>query len=133
MRSETVDRPSFPAAAENEILTGAAGLRWQVLCGDRDHWRMGIYSPGKSRRDQIEELERHDCPEIFLLLRGRLTLVLVEAGQVRELALAPEQPALITAPHAGYCPDGAHTGAALVIERDAFTTEYRTVGEWSEL
>lgn len=127
--------PSFPKGAPRDApLAIAAGQTWQVLCGDRDHWRVGIYSPEQSSAAEIGELaalERHDCPELFCLLSGRLTLVLSDgAGGTRELALEPGVPVLVEAPHAGYCPDGPHTGAALVVERDAFDTEYRPAEAW---
>lgn len=124
MRKVVTLPPSFPAAPLNELLAALPGQRWQVLCGDAGHWRVGLYSPGESRRGDIAELEQHDCPELFLLLSGRLTLVLEEAGGVRELPLEAGRPVLVTAPHCGYCPDGPHTGLALVVERDSFETEY---------
>jgi hypothetical protein len=130
MRTVNTRPPSFPDAAPNELLTPEKKVRWQVLCGDRDHWRVGIYMPPESRRDDVKEFERHDCPEFFLLLEGALTLVIAEGGKVRELPLEKGRPVLVTAPHSGYCPGGPHTGAALVVERDEFETEYRNVDEW---
>lgn len=132
MRTVTVVAPSFPDARENEVLSIVPDLRWQVLCGDEGHWRAGIYSPPETSRDELDELELHDCPELFLLLEGRLTLVCWIDGAVRELELPPGQPVLVTAPHSGYCPEGAHTGSAFVVERDALSTEYRTEGEWAD-
>ena len=122
--------PSFPVVSPDVPLTPAYALRWQVLCGDGAHWRVGLYAPDLSAREQVVELERHDCPELFLLLSGRLTLVLSIDGAVRELPLEIGKPVLIESPHNGYCPDGPHTGTALVVERDAFDTEYRRVEEW---
>lgn len=123
--------PSFPVAPVNALLHGAAGQVWQVLCGDREHWRVGLYSPAGASAAACAELERHDCPELFLLLDGRLTLVLAGPGGVRELELVPGDPVLVTAPHNGFCPDGPHRGRALVVERDSFDTEYRGAGEWA--
>jgi hypothetical protein len=68
---------------------------------------------------------------MFVLLRGNLTLLIGEGGTVRELPLQPGVPVLVSSPHAGFCPDGPHTGVALVVERDSFDTEYRTPEEWS--
>jgi hypothetical protein len=130
MRTVTTRPPSFPDAAPNALLTPEQKVRWQVLCGDRGHWRAGIYMPAESSRAEVNELERHDCPELFLLLSGALTLVLAEGGAVRELPLAIGKPVLVTAPHSGYCPGGPHTGAAFVVERDAFDTEYREAAAW---
>ena len=130
MRKVTTRPPSFPEAAHNAPLTPEQNARWQVLCGDRDHWRVGVYMPSESTRAEVVELERHDCPELFLLLSGSLTLVISENGRVRELPLEPGKPVLVTAPHAGYCPGGPSTGAALVVERDSFDTEYREAAAW---
>jgi hypothetical protein len=122
--------PSSPDAEPNAPLEPAADLRWQVLCGDSGHWRAGIYSPAETTAQEIRELEQHDCPELFLLLSGRLTLVLALGGETRELPLEPGKPVLVAAPHGGFCPDGPHTGAAFVVERDSFDTEYRTITGW---
>jgi len=130
MRHVRTERPSFPAAGADTLLQWASAERWQVLCGDEGHWRLGIYAPPEASRTEVEELERHDCPELFVLLEGRLTLVLSKDGGIVEVPLEAGKPILVEAPHAGYCPDGPHTGAALVIERDAFETEYRGVGDW---
>lgn len=133
MRSVTVGPPSFPQAPENTDLSIVPDIRWQVLCGDEGHWRAGVYSPPESSRDELDELERHDCPELFLLIEGRLILACWVDGGIRELELQPGRPVLVTAPHSGYCPDGAHTGSAFVVERDILSTEYRTEKEWADL
>jgi hypothetical protein len=100
------------------------GLRWQVICSDGPHWRVGIYSPPEAHAREVRELERHDCPELFLLMEGRITLVFRnEQGVLCELVLSPGAPVLITSPHGAYCPDGPFTGVALVVERSEFETE----------
>jgi hypothetical protein len=121
--------PSFPEVAPDEPIPWQEGLRWQVLCGDSGHWRAGLYSPPEASRAEVRELEQHDCPELFLLLSGRLVLVLGDGqGGVRELELPVGEPVLVSAPHSGYCPEGPHRGVAFVVERDAFRTEYRGIG-----
>jgi hypothetical protein len=122
--------PSFPQVAADQPLQAQPGVVWQVVCGDAGHWRAGIYSPSAAAREQLAELERHDCPELFLLMDGRLTLVVGDGEQVREVELRQGEPVLICSPHSGYCPDGPHTGRAFVVERDSFDTEYRGVAEW---
>jgi len=123
--------PSFPEVEPDAQLTMAPGQRWQVLCGDTGHWRLGVYSPPESEAEQCEELEKHDCPELFMLLSGRVTLVLSDGeGGTRELELEKEKPVLVETPHAGFCPDGPHAGKCLVIERDSFDTEYRAAKDW---
>ncbi len=133
MRRVRVASPSSPPAPVDVLLDARAGLLWQVLCGDAGHWRLGFYSPAHTRSQDCVELERHTCPELFLLLSGSVSLVLAESGRLRTLALEVGRPALITAPHSGFCPEGAHTGVALVVERDAFETEYRPAQEWLSL
>lgn len=130
MRIVKTRKPSFPEADEHVPLDHEAGAVWQVLCGDEDHWRVGMYSPALSSIDEVEELELHDCPELFLLISGRMTLVLHLEGEVRCLELEAQRPVLVTGPHTGFCPDGPHTGTAFVVERDEFETEYRTVEGW---
>ena len=130
MRTVTVLPPSFPDIPVDIPLEPRAGQRWQVICGDAAHWRVGLYSPTEDHLAEIVELERHDCPELFLLLEGELTLVLAERGGLRELPLELGRPVLVRAPHGGFCPRGPHGGTALVVERDRFTTEYRLVNEW---
>jgi len=131
MRKVTTRPPSFPEAAPNTLFSPEQKAQWQVICGDRDHWRVGLYMPKEASRADVHELERHDCPELFLLLSGALTLVVSEHGAMRELPLEIGRPTLITAPHSGYCPGGPHTGVALVVERDSFDTEYRDVADWA--
>lgn len=130
MRTVRVRPPSFPAVAPDTALAIQPGVVWQVLCGDDEHWRAGVYSPAAASADELPELERHDCPELFLLLSGRLTLLVHTGGGVRELPLEPGRPVLVEAPHAGFCPDGPHSGTAFVVERDRFTTEYREPDRW---
>lgn len=124
-------RPSFPDALTDQPIEWPDGERWNVLCGDSGHWRCGIFSPPESTPSQISELEWHDCPELFLLVRGRVTLVLSDMnGGVTELQLEAGRPVLVSSPHSAYCPDGPFSGTCFVVERDEFDTEYRPVAEW---
>lgn len=123
--TSTAESPSFPIdAPANSPLSIQADRLWQVVCGDRGHWRAGIFSPVAASLAECPELERHTCPELFILISGSLTLVLLKDGKVEEMPLQPERPVLVTCPHAGYCPNGPHTGRAFVVERDAFSTVY---------
>ena len=124
MRTVHVKSPSFPVAAANEPITILPQKVWQVLCGDEGHWRAGIFSPKAASAAECPELEIHTCPELFVLMDGRLTLLLLKGTSVEELPLETGKPILVTCAHAGYCPDGAHTGRAFVVERDIFSTEY---------
>ena len=129
-RRVEVKAPSFPEVAPNRPLQIEPGRRFQVLCGDAGHWRVGVFSPPETSACDCPELERHDCPEYFHLLSGRLTLLVKDGSAVREVPLQAGRPLLVTAPHAGFCPDGPHTGSALVVECDLFATEYRAPAEW---
>jgi len=132
MRFVQTDPPSFPDAPADTPLAPAPGERWQVLCGDAGHWRVGVYSPPEAGLGDVRELERHDCPELFLLVSGRVTLVLSDGrGGVREVPLRAGEPISVAAPHSAYCPDGPHAGTCLVVERDAFRTEYREPAGWT--
>jgi hypothetical protein len=124
MREVFTTAPSFPNVVPNEALKLAAGERWQVACGDADHWRCGFYSPEVGSASEIKELEWHDCPEMFMLLSGRVSLLLADEQGERVLELEPLKPVLVSCRHAGFCPDGPHSGQCIVIERDTFRTEY---------
>ncbi|MBM4355503.1 MAG: hypothetical protein FJ109_17230 [Deltaproteobacteria bacterium] len=133
MRTVTTEPPSFPAVTPDELLPQAASGRWQVVCGDAGHWRVGVYSPGEVGPGDIRELEQHDCPELFLLQSGEVSLLLVRDGKPEVVRLEAGRPILVQAPHNGFCPNGPHSGVALVVERDRFQTVYRTVDEWVRL
>jgi hypothetical protein len=126
MRTEQTRRPSFPNVESDTELKPKDNQVWQVLCGDLGQWRVGLYSPEFTKASECEELEQHDCPEFFILLEGRLTLLLAKNREVVELELQAGKPVLVNAPHSGFCPDGPHSGKALVVERDAFDTIYDT-------
>jgi len=132
MRRVVTRSPSFPATLPDTPIVPVPGLLWQVLCGDTGHWRCGIYSPQWVGLDQVHECEQHDCPELFVLLSGRVTLVIAGPDGLTPLPLEAGRPVLIRSPHSGFCPDGPGTGTALVIERDAFETEYRSPADWKE-
>jgi len=130
MRTVHVEPPSFPEVEPDALLDVKPDKQWQVVCGDADHWRAGVYSPAQTGPADLDELEVHTCPELFLLIEGNITLLLALDGEVEQLLLEPGKPILVTAPHAGFCPDGPHTGRAFIVERDVFSTEYRAPDEW---
>ncbi len=131
MRTVHVKPPSFPEVEPNTPLELDPVRLWQVVAGDAGHWRAGVYSPAAASAAELPELERHTCPELFLLLDGRVTLLIHDGLQVRELALEPGVPVLVTQPHSGFCPDGPHTGRVFVVERDLFSTHYRSPQDWA--
>ncbi len=116
---------SFPGFALHKGLKAKSKKEWQVMCGDKNHWRVGYYSPKFGSPEKVPELEKHTCVELFLLLSGSITLIVDEGKGECELELEPMQPVMITGWHSGFCPDGPHTGVAMVVERDKFSTAYR--------
>ena len=127
MKKVITEKPSFPTCCLNKLLTPHDKERWQVLCGDENHWRLGIYSPEYSKESDILELESHNCPEMFILLEGRVSLLLFneETKGFETLELLPGKPIMVDTWHDGFCPDGPFTGKALVVERDQFETLYK--------
>ncbi|HPA20439.1 MAG TPA: hypothetical protein PLU30_21995 [Verrucomicrobiae bacterium] len=132
MSTRTVETrpPSFPQVKADRPIVPEAGKHWQVVCGDAGHWRVGLYSPANASAEACAELEQHDCPEFFILLSGRVTLVLVREGKLVQQELEQGRPVLVECPHNGFCPGGPNTGVALVVERDSFETIYRPAAEW---
>lgn len=133
MDTVEVKHPSFPEVTTNELLTAEHKINWHVLCGDRDHWRTGFYSPEQNDYSQIERLEKHSCPELFMLIDGDLTLVIEKDGRLQTLKLEKHKPILVDTWHNGFCPNGPFTGKALVVERDNFVTEYRATKDFAQL
>jgi len=126
-RKIKVHKGSFPKVKQAVPLKIAPKKLWQVLCGDLKHWRVGIYSPDLTSDKGIEFLEKHSCPEFFMLLKGNITLVVEERKKLKKIRLKPLAPILVTSWHSGFCPNGQYSGIALVIERDIFMTRYKKI------
>ncbi len=131
-RKVTVTAPSFPEAMRNEPFSWQVAKEWQVLCGDSEHYRIGVYSPKAVSLAEIAELEKHTCPEFFTLLSGAITLVLYTENGLLTKELKAGEAIFVDKPHNGFCPNGPFSGKALVVERDLFSTEYRKVHEWEQ-
>lgn len=103
-------------------------LRWRRAerpprTAGEGEWNAGVYSPAESSIVEIDDLVDRQVPTLFLLLEGRVTIVFANnLGELHETALVPGQPLLVTAPHAAYCPDGAHAGVVLRVERPELRT-----------
>lgn len=134
MRQVSVSGKSFPDIIYNSKLIIEDNKLWQVLCGDEGRWRCGIYSPEIITAAEIKEYESHTCPELFLLIEGAITLALFcENKGFYEIELQKNIPVLVTDYHSGYSKNGKYTGKALVIERDFFSTTYKTKNELSNV
>ncbi|MBF0360508.1 MAG: hypothetical protein HQK49_05815 [Oligoflexia bacterium] len=126
-RKVKVTHPSFPKVPLNRPLKIKQKKVWQVLLGDKNHYRVGIYSPKFSSVNEINEFEKHTIKEFFMLIEGNLSLVLCDnknKGRKKIIKLKPLQPVFVDTWHNGFCPDGPFTGKAIVVERDLFTTFY---------
>lgn len=119
--------PSFPEVRFDRLLNIKPKKRWQVICGDKKHYRIGIYSPEYTRSDEIKILEKHDCPEFFMLIKGKLSLLIIDdKGNEKIIELEPLKPIFVEGWHNGFSPDGKFKGVSIVVERDEFTTIYKT-------
>lgn len=91
--------------------------RWRVVFKDSDRWLCGIYVPEFKSKKEITYLERHDGPEMFYLIDGKVTLVLKdEDGRERKVPLSKRKLVIVDEWHNAYRPGGAR-GIALVIEK----------------
>jgi hypothetical protein len=118
-----------PKITYNTPLTLKDKTLWQVICGDGANWRAGLYSPDIASVKEIKKLEKHSCPEFFMLVSGKISLLIEsdikpEAG-IKVIELEAFKPILVNTWHNGFCPDGPYTGSALVVELGEFTTEYK--------
>ena len=130
MEKTEVKYPSFPDVTANILLESCSDTQWQVLCGDKDHWRVGYYSPVATSLEEVGKLEKHSCPELFLLLEGKVTLLLSDGKGIRTLELEKFKPVLVDSWHNGFCPEGPLYAKVLIVERDHFHTEYRVLKDF---
>ncbi len=74
---------------------------------------------------EVDYLEKHDAPELFLLLEGKVVLVLSEDGaELREVPMERGKLYVVTEWHNAYRP-GNCRGVALVVERTGISTTYK--------
>lgn len=107
-----------------KVISPDARERWRVIFRDRDRWQAGIYVPENTSADEVLVLEKHSGPELFLLLEGRVVLVLSEDGvNVREVEMEPGKLYVVEEWHNAYRP-GGEKGVVLVIEEPNIETEY---------
>lgn len=95
-------------------------VRWKVPFEDSGFWRTGIYRPEFKCEKEIQVLERHSCPELFLCMNGRMGLVIRDEGGERTIVVEPGQALNVTGFHNGFSIDPA--GYFFVVERTAFET-----------
>ena len=111
-----------------QIIHLSPSSRWEVLFSDADCWRVGMYRPEFERPEDIYELEKHTCPELFVCVRGKAGLVIRNGREERILEFMPGDALMVEDYHAGFIIEPE--GFFLVVERASFETEYidRTTG-----
>lgn len=101
--------------------------RWRVVFKCNKYWQVGIYVPEYTSRNQIKVLEKHDSPELFYLVKGRIVLVLSsDLKELREVEMEPGKIYIVDEWHNAYRPNGVE-GIALVIEKPDIKTEYAEI------
>jgi len=107
-----------------EIIRISPRKRWEVVFRDNDNWQVGIYFPEYTSREQIDVLEKHDAPELFYLVSGRIVLVLSnDLKEIREVEMESGEIYIVNEWHNAYRPNG-EKGVAIVIEKVNIKTEF---------
>ena len=102
--------------------------RWEVVFEESDRWRCGIYVPEYSSKNEVKYLERHNAPELFLLVKGMMVLLLSKDGKsIVEKPMEEGKIYIVEEWHNAYRPSGCE-GVALVVERTDIKTEYVKIG-----
>ena len=102
-------------------LNSAKKLRWQVVF-EEGNWLCGIYQPENKSLADVSKLEKHDAPELFLLVRGEITMVISKDGKnLEEYRLKPGEVFITNQWHNAYSEGG---GRAMVIEKCGVKTEF---------
>ena len=98
--------------------------RWKVVFRDKNNWLSGIYIPEFTDASQVKKFEKHSGPELFLLLEGKVTLVLLEGKKHKKVPLKKNEIVIVSTWHNAYRPKGGK-GVVLVIERDNISTQWK--------
>ncbi|MCX8122662.1 MAG: hypothetical protein N3F66_00680 [Spirochaetes bacterium] len=96
--------------------------RWTIIAQDDKKWRVGIYHPEFSNPDDIDVLEKHSCPELFICCNAPCGLLLMVEGQEEIHILNPNEAIFVTQYHNGFKVDV--NGYFIVVEQTDFTTEF---------
>jgi hypothetical protein len=96
--------------------------KWKVISKDDGCWRTGIYRPEFSGPDEIDVLEKHTCPELFICAAGRAGLLIYDDVSESTVRLQAGEAVEINEYHNGFLID--QEAYFIVVERSAFTTDY---------
>lgn len=97
--------------------------RWTIIAQDEKYWRVGIYHPEFSSPDEINVLEKHSCPELFICVNAPCGLLLCSGEKEIQHILQPQEAIFVTEYHNGFKVD-PH-GYFIVVEQTDFTTEFK--------
>jgi len=97
---------------------------WNPVFKDDKRWLLGFYKPQAKSLKEIDYLEKHKYPELFLLIEGKIILVIKEKkdSPIKKLALKKGEVVIINCWHNGYALEPDST--ALVIESSDNPTQY---------
>jgi len=109
-----------------EIINVESRERWRVVFKESDKWQVGLYVPENRSLQEVKILEKHDAPELFMLMHGSIVLVLEENGEIKEVPLEYGKLYIVEEWHNAYRPQGKE-GIALVVERPSIKTEFKNV------
>ncbi len=109
-----------------KVIPVRSETRWTIVFRENQRWQCGIYVPENESLDDIKTLEKHDAPELFLLVEGSIVLVLMENEEIKEVPMEKGKIYIVDTWHNAYRPNGSK-GVALVIERPDIRTEYKSL------
>ncbi|MEM2154805.1 MAG: hypothetical protein QXY76_07820 [Nitrososphaeria archaeon] len=109
-----------------EIALEGSG-RWFVVFKDNNRWQCGIYVPEYFSKDEVAYIEKHDGPELFYLVDGKVVLVLSADGKnFVEVPMKKGIIYIVDEWHNAYRPNGSK-GIVLVIEKTNIKTEFLNI------
>ncbi len=107
---------------KKKIVPLVPGARWEVYALDAGQWRSGMYLPEFMSGDEVDVLERHSCPELFICVGGRMGLVTWDGARETRIEFNPHDSLMVEDYHNGFRIDEG--GFFIVVERTSFVTEY---------
>jgi hypothetical protein len=97
--------------------------RWSVPFEDPKYWRTGIYRPEFINVDEIDKVEKHSCPELFICQEGTMGLLLMDdEGNEEVLTMEPGEALSVEKWHNGF--SASKEGYFIVIERTEIETTF---------
>jgi len=107
----------------NEKMKITAENRWNVIFEDSGQWRVGIYKPESNNYEDINQMEKHSCPELFICTEGDMGLLIETNGKEEVIYLKPQEAIMVDDFHNGFTID--QKGYFIVVEQTDFQTEYK--------